>query len=61
MQTLLTRGISVVRDIVSGRRRLRKYGHPDAHRPAHHHRDAHLAHHHIPTGQQIPASGPGGM
>ncbi|MFF9765341.1 hypothetical protein ACIGXF_20600 [Streptomyces sp. NPDC053086] len=61
MRTLLTRGTNLVRDIVSGRRRLRKYDHPEAHRLGHHNRDARLAYHYIPTAQQIPVSGPGGL
>ncbi|MFF4041333.1 hypothetical protein [Streptomyces sp. NPDC001816] len=55
MTTLLT----FIRDIVSGRRLLAKYGDPEAHRRSHD-RDAGLARHYIPA-QQFPTSGPGGL
>ncbi|MEU3830247.1 hypothetical protein GT045_05190 [Streptomyces sp. SID486] len=61
MRNLLTRGAELVRAVVSGRRRLAKYDHPEAHRRAHPHRDAGLAYHYVPSAQQIPVSGSGGM
>ncbi|GGS93845.1 hypothetical protein [Streptomyces cinerochromogenes] len=60
MKTLLIRTTMLVRDTVSGRRRLKRYTHPEAHR-RNHHRDAHLAYHYIPTAQQIPVTGSSGM
>ncbi|MGW2741084.1 hypothetical protein [Streptomyces sp. NPDC001450] len=53
MKSLLT----FIRDIVSGRRLLAKYGDPEAHRR--HDRDAGLARHYVPA-QQFPTSGLGG-
>ncbi|MET9452049.1 hypothetical protein [Streptomyces cinerochromogenes] len=60
MKTLLNRATMLVRDTVSGRRRLRRYADPEAHR-RNHHRDAHLARHYIPTAQQIPITLSSGM
>jgi hypothetical protein len=60
MKTMLVRTARLLRDTVSGRRRLERYGHPEAHRHQHN-RDAGLAHHYIPTTPQVPVSGPGGM
>ncbi len=59
MKTLFSRATLLMRDIVSGRRRLEKYGDPEAHRYRHN-RDANLAHHYIPA-PQMPMSGFGGM
>ncbi|MEU6587845.1 hypothetical protein ABZ923_01170 [Streptomyces sp. NPDC046881] len=58
MKTLLSRASAIVRDTVSGRRRLRTYDHPEAHRHRHN-RDAGLAHDYIPTAPQIPIGGSG--
>ncbi|MFJ7146976.1 hypothetical protein ACIQVT_02060 [Streptomyces sp. NPDC100445] len=49
MKTSLGRVITRVRDVVSGRRDLKRYGDPEAHRHGPHNRDAHLAYHHIPA------------
>ncbi|MEU6666094.1 hypothetical protein [Streptomyces sp. NPDC046727] len=49
-----------MRDTVSGRRRLKKYSHPEAHRHQHN-RDAGLARNYVPTAPQMPVGGPGGM
>ncbi|WP_225823745.1 hypothetical protein [Streptomyces naphthomycinicus] len=52
MKTLLARAATLIGDVVSGRRRLRTYGDPEAHRRPHH-RDAGLAYHYVPpTGSQ---------
>ncbi|GGW55131.1 hypothetical protein GCM10010503_35180 [Streptomyces lucensis JCM 4490] len=59
MKVLLSRAAGAVRDVVSGRQRLEKYGDPQARYT--HNRDADLARHYIPTAPQIPVSGPGGM
>ncbi|MEU7428635.1 hypothetical protein [Streptomyces sp. NPDC040750] len=60
MLTLLSRVATLLRDIVSGRRRLAKYGDPEAHRHRHN-RDANLANHHIPMPPQMPGNLPSGM
>ncbi|MET8451678.1 hypothetical protein [Streptomyces sp. NPDC005209] len=59
MKTMFSRAATRLRDIVSGRRRLKEYGYPEAHRHSHN-RDANLAHHYRPT-SQLPINGPGGM
>ncbi|ARP68598.1 hypothetical protein LK07_01115 [Streptomyces pluripotens] len=59
MQISLTRAAALLRDVVSGRRRVEKYSHAEAHRN-HHNRDAGLAHHYIPTAPQLPIGGVGG-
>ncbi|MFJ9818561.1 hypothetical protein ACIRU3_25540 [Streptomyces sp. NPDC101151] len=49
MNALLTQAATFIRDTVSGRRRLTKYGDPEAHRRPRHDRDAGLANHYIPS------------
>ncbi|WP_251091640.1 hypothetical protein [Streptomyces sp. Caat 7-52] len=60
MKNVLARATIHIRDIVSGRQRLKKYSTPEAHRHQHN-RDAGLARHYIPTAPQVPMNGPGGM
>ncbi|MFI1760844.1 hypothetical protein ACH41H_02030 [Streptomyces sp. NPDC020800] len=59
MKALFERAVTLMRDIVSGRQRLKTYGDPEAHRHRHN-RDANLANHHIPA-PQMPMNGPGGL
>ncbi|MFI6008018.1 hypothetical protein ACIBAG_04190 [Streptomyces sp. NPDC051243] len=60
MKTLLDRVVMRVRDVVSGRRDPKEYGHPEAHRHEAHNRDANLAHHYVPT-PPAPMNFPNGM
>ncbi|AZQ32278.1 hypothetical protein EJ357_01360 [Streptomyces cyaneochromogenes] len=61
METLLDRVVMRVRDVVSGRQVLKKYGAPEAHRHGPHNRDANLAHHYIPTPPAAPMNLTTGM
>jgi hypothetical protein len=54
MRKLLGRAGTLIRDTVSGRRRLAKYTHPDAHRAGGHNPDESIVRHYRGTG--IPPS-----
>ncbi|KOV96080.1 hypothetical protein ADL04_17930 [Streptomyces sp. NRRL B-3648] len=58
MHTLLTRAAVLVRDTLSGRRHLRTYDHPDAHRHQHN-RYAGLARDYVRTAPPMPVGGSG--
>ncbi|UXY39315.1 hypothetical protein [Streptomyces albidocamelliae] len=60
MPNPLSRAVTALRDAVSGRSRLAKYGAPEAHRHRHH-RDVDLANHYIPTAPQVLGNLPTGM
>ncbi|WP_328877167.1 hypothetical protein [Streptomyces sp. NBC_00299] len=49
MKNLLGRVVMRVRDVVSGRQDVIRYGDPEGHRHGPPNRDANLAHHYIPT------------
>jgi hypothetical protein len=50
MRKLLGRAGTLIRDTVSGRRRLARYTHPDAHRAGGYNPDQAIANHYRPTG-----------
>ncbi|GAA2465884.1 MULTISPECIES: hypothetical protein [Streptomyces] len=61
MKSLLARAMTRLQDTVSGRRDIEEYEARGAEHRSAHNRDANLAQHYIPTGPQIPTSGPGNM
>jgi hypothetical protein len=54
MKSFFGRAFSRLRDTVSGRRRLARYNHPDAHRHSAPDRDTGIVEHYRPSSQQIP-------
>ncbi|WP_329135623.1 hypothetical protein OG552_22345 [Streptomyces sp. NBC_01476] len=59
MKKLLGRTITFARDTLSGRRRLAKYTHPDAHRGGRFNPDAAIVDHYRPSPPIPPIGGPG--
>ncbi|WP_405591193.1 hypothetical protein [Streptomyces sp. NBC_01190] len=59
MKHLLTRTVTLIRDTMSGRRRLARYQDPEAHRRAAHNPDLAIVKHYIPGPGNPPRGGAG--
>lgn len=59
MKNLLTRTVTLIRDTLSGRRRLARYGDPEAHRRGAYNPDSAIVNHYIPSNGVPPMGGPG--
>ncbi|MFV0132063.1 hypothetical protein ACLGIH_02135 [Streptomyces sp. HMX87] len=57
MKTMLARTVLALRYVVSGRRRLGRYRHADAHRGSHPDRYTGLDRHYVPTPHHFPGAG----